>query len=234
MMMLKSQTKRLAAVGFSLVELLVVVTIVLIVSAVAIPNVLQGMRFLRLRSNATNIATLLQQARMRSVRDNRSYQLLFAPNAPGMNNNPILFVDGTVGPLSFNGTYDQGEPLTVLATDVQISNAAPAGAPDIFIQTAMAPDGAGGAQPMALQVAASLATAPTFNPRGIPCQINGGGTSSPTAVCNTTGGGNQPIGYVVYLQSTTIANDGWSAITVSPGGRIRTWIYAPTTVNRWR
>ena len=231
-----TKTRRSEMGGFSLIEALVVVAILLILAVVAVPNILQGMRMLRLRSNATNIATLLQQARMRAVRDNRSYQVLATNVAVGMNNNWILFVDGTMGPGSFGDGYTRGEPYTVLARDVIISNVAPAGAPNIFIQNAMAP---GAGVNLALQVSDStVATAPTFNPRGVPCRVAGGGLSSPTAACNTTNVGGagvpQPVAYVVYLQSTTVPNDGWSAVTVSPGGRIRSWIYAAQANARWR
>src|SRR5205823_2804861 len=63
--------------GFSIMELLIVVAIILIIAAVAIPNFQSVMAQIRLRSSASAVAGVIQQARIRSVRDNRIYSIAF-------------------------------------------------------------------------------------------------------------------------------------------------------------
>src|SRR5205823_2645935 len=116
--------------GFSLAELMVVVAIILMISAVAVPNVIRGMRLLRLRSTATNAVGIVQQARQLAARNNRNYQVILSV-VPG-SAIPALCVD-----LNADAACNRGEPLTPLATDVVVANVAPIN--DNKLEAAMMP-----------------------------------------------------------------------------------------------
>jgi prepilin-type N-terminal cleavage/methylation domain-containing protein len=211
--------------GFTLTELMIVVAITMVMAAVAVPNVLRGMRHLRLRSTASDIVNLLQQARQRAVHDNRNYQVLADFAAPGFTV-PVMFVD-----LNANGTYQRPEPMVPLERDVILGNAAPPGLNDNDAERAMAPGAPLGQ--MRLFVSVSQITAPSFNPRGSACQVTAS-PPTPTMGCNTTVGAvDKHVGFVIYLQSTTLPADGFAVVTVSPSGRIKRWSYDRTGPS-WR
>src|ERR1700756_3763468 len=80
---------RRAEAGFSLLELLAVLGILMVVAAIAIPKMLGITRAVRLRGSGTDYANLLQNARVRAVKDDRFYTVLTNTAA----NPPIAFVD---------------------------------------------------------------------------------------------------------------------------------------------
>src|SRR4029077_8104444 len=59
--------------GFTMVELLVVVILVMIVAGFAIPGMMSSLRQARIRGAASDYAVLLEQARTYAIRDNRYY-----------------------------------------------------------------------------------------------------------------------------------------------------------------
>jgi prepilin-type N-terminal cleavage/methylation domain-containing protein len=86
--------------GFSLVEVLIVVFIVLILAALAIPNMSTVIANIKLRGTATDLAGFVQQARITAVRKNATYTILF--NLTGGN--------GAYLDLNGNGSYDSAAP----------------------------------------------------------------------------------------------------------------------------
>ncbi|HET9408347.1 MAG TPA: GspH/FimT family pseudopilin [Candidatus Sulfotelmatobacter sp.] len=84
--------------GFSLIELVIVVAIVLIVTAIAVPNFTTAYNNIRLRSAANDLAGLIQQARMRSQKTNTIITINYAGQQ--------AFID-----LNNNGNLDQFEPV---------------------------------------------------------------------------------------------------------------------------
>ena len=64
--------------GFSLLEVLVVVLIVGIATAVLAPSTLQQLKKARLGSTASNVANLMNQTRLRAIRDNTIYTVQVA------------------------------------------------------------------------------------------------------------------------------------------------------------
>jgi prepilin-type N-terminal cleavage/methylation domain-containing protein len=204
--------------GFSLTEMLIVVAIALVIATVAIPQVLNGMRNLRLRNSATNVAGLIQQTRQRAVRDNRNYAMLSGL----INNQSMVYID-----LNNDAQYNRvpPEPMVLLDTDITLNNAAPNLA---NLQNLVTPAAA-------MDFRASSGTQanhPAFNPRGWPCLPAGGGGPFGIPSCQiTAGAGNPPVGYVYFLRSATMPIDGWAAVTVSPGGRIRTWRCSTNVAN---
>jgi len=227
--MKSGKNSKLSTGGFSLVELLVVIAVILIVAAVATPNVVNALRTQRLRGTATDYASLLQRTRIRAVEDNRFYGQRVG-NDP---NNPtalIAYID--MYPQLGNGTSGQGaynlgppsDPLISFASDVVQIPAG--GVPNTAALAAQVlPAGA----PIGLTDAP-----PFFSARGLPCTPTAG-APPPSCDINTPaggpGGGFLPVAYVTYFQSLTSASI--EAVTVTPAGRIQHWLYTGNGPNFW-
>jgi prepilin-type N-terminal cleavage/methylation domain-containing protein len=69
--------------GFTLIELMLVVAILGVISAIAIPSVLNTSRQIRLSSAARQVERELQGARMKAVRSNRAIRVHFNCPAAG-------------------------------------------------------------------------------------------------------------------------------------------------------
>lgn len=154
---MKSQSKNRSLRGFSIVELLIVIAIILIISAIAFPKIQAATEGLKLRGTITDINGLMQQLRMQAVRANKSYTLKTLAATPG--NGITLWID-TNG----NGALDQGEPAIQLPLNTTLSNGA--GGPALLPPNTAIPP----------YIVANAATV-SFNERGLPC------SNPPT--CNT-------------------------------------------------
>ena len=64
--------------GFSLVEMLIVVTIIAIMAAVAVPNIAGYLRNYKVRGGAQQVAGEIQQARMKAITQNVNAGITFA------------------------------------------------------------------------------------------------------------------------------------------------------------
>lgn len=193
-----------AARGFSMLELLIVVAIVLIVSAMAVPVVMNSVRQMRVRATASEVAGILQTARMRAVRDNTYYHTLSTLVVEGGARRVQVWVD-----LDDDGAYDaatattEGEPVTLLPSS-------------IFFRA----DGNPSTDTMKLAYDAEAPTVtPRFNARGLPCTMNG-------SICET---GSPPVGFQYYMSGPGLfGGEIWAAVSVSPAGRIKTWTWTGT------
>lgn len=190
--------------GFSLVELVAVVAIILIVMAFAMPNLLTAISNVRLQGSASDIASLIQQIRMRAVRDNH-FQVGACQPA---NSCSLFWLD-----VNRDGVPNASEPQLQLPTGMTV-----------------VPDGSGNPA-MALAALgftpAASSPPPSFNASGIPCSLN---NTNPTlaTVCSSV----PPPGFVFFLRGQRYsASAGWAAISVSPAGRTRAWIWNGTS---WR
>jgi Tfp pilus assembly protein FimT len=145
--------------GYSLVELMIALILVMILAAFAIPNMATAIATLKLRGSASDFAGLVQLARTTAIRKNVTFTILF--NLAG--------VKGAYVDLSGNGSFDTGEPM------IQFGGNA---------NQVAAPGGASGA-PTNLDAASGLLgwTASSgnisFNARGLPCDsgVNPCGTN---------------------------------------------------------
>lgn len=195
--------------GFSLLELLVTLGILLVVIAIAIPQMQQLIRTVRLRGAGTDYANLLQNARIRAVKDGKYYTTL----TDTVVTPSIAFVD-----INGSGAYEVGEPMMAFRAN---TSPAPFGAGPSLANLKMqflppTPSG---------QASLSAAGAsPSFGSRGLPCTPVVGATGSTTCPYLTPPNFT-PTSFVTFIQDTS---GGWAAITITPAGRIREWSYSPS------
>src|SRR5256885_10132076 len=74
-MRLRDRKIRTAQAGFSMIEVLIVVAIIMIISAMAAPNVITSLRQVKLRGASSSMINIFEQARMLAVRDNKGYMV---------------------------------------------------------------------------------------------------------------------------------------------------------------
>jgi prepilin-type N-terminal cleavage/methylation domain-containing protein len=204
--------------GFSVLELLIVVTIILIVLGYAIPIWITSLRSARIRGTESAYASILQIARTRAVNDDRYYSVYI--QAAAGDSPQMAYVD--IYPQNVNGTSGRGAP------PIGSYNPGPPADPMVMLSPEAVPQTQGSAPNTgnlltqfcgSCAAAIVLNTPPTWGPDGLPCALttSAGGTG---LVCNSAGG---PVAYVAYFQSST--NQEWDAVTISPAGRIKTWYY---------
>jgi prepilin-type N-terminal cleavage/methylation domain-containing protein len=104
--------------GYSLIEMSLVVAVVLILGALAIPTLTTAMANIRLRGATSDFAGLVQQARVTAVKKNGVYTIHFG--VPSGN--------GAYIELNGNGSYDSGEPMIQFGGNTN-QVAAPGGTP---------------------------------------------------------------------------------------------------------
>jgi Tfp pilus assembly protein FimT len=144
--------------GHSLLEVILVVTVILILAGIMIPTTVTVIANIKLRGAAADFAGLVQRARVIAIQKNATYTVLFGlPTGNG------AYID-----LNRNGSFDSGEPM------IQFGGNA---------NKVAAPGGATG-KPTNLDVAGGplgwTATSGniSFNNRGLPC-------NSGTTPCGT-------------------------------------------------
>ncbi len=115
--------------GFTLIEVMVVVAIVGIMSAVAIPSIINWLPNYRLSSAAGDIVSCLQEAKMRAVKENTNVIVIFSSNEYE------AFVDnGEGGGNAGNNIKDGSEPRIKnisMPADIDLSDFNDPGAADI-------------------------------------------------------------------------------------------------------
>jgi len=94
--------------GFSFMELMVVIAMIGILSAVALPGLLRGLPEQRLKNAARNLYADMQRARLLAVKENRSVSVRFGDNFYYFDN------DG-------NGSFTTGEFKRNLSEDGDVS-----------------------------------------------------------------------------------------------------------------
>ena len=76
-------TPRSAAAGFSMIELVVSLAVMLILTAVAVPSLLRSLRTYQLNSAAAQVSDMMKYTRFAAVRQNKKMSFLLTPGGPG-------------------------------------------------------------------------------------------------------------------------------------------------------
>ena len=177
--------------GFTLLELLMVVGVGVLVTAVAVPNVVVAVSNSRLRASMTSLSGIMQSTRMLAVNQNRAMTTHITVQPQGI----VAYAK-----LATNST-------PVYVNDMQVEMEAP-------IIKVTTPSGVGA--PPALSSAVLGFTPqtgdPSFNTRGMPCAYSAG-----TCINH---------GFAYYFHDNRPASTtGWSAVSISPAGRIKKWFW---------
>jgi prepilin-type N-terminal cleavage/methylation domain-containing protein len=206
-------SKQSTSAGFSLNELLIVVAIILVVAGMSLPSISRVIDNARLKSASQQLASLYQQARIRSTQDNTYYELL--STAPGVRPAQVCIdLDG-------DGACGATEPQIQLPLQVTLSNV---GLPVVLDQATLGFSPIGVEGSVMYNQRDLMVPGLAWNSRGLPCQRTT--TTSPCA--NLTPGG--AVAWVQYLQMQRSTIDtSYAAVTVSPTGHVRTWSYAPAS-----
>ena len=67
--------------GFSLIELLIVVAIILVITAIALPSLMTTIANSRLRGAVNSASGLIQQGRMTAIKDNKRINAAVSPRS---------------------------------------------------------------------------------------------------------------------------------------------------------
>lgn len=196
--------------GFSLLELIIGIAILMIVAAIAAEFVQKAAQTMRLQESAINYSNLLQQARLRAVRDDKYYTVLTATGGP---DGDMAFVD-----IAGTGTYVRGEPMMVFSAGVTPMSFG-SGPALTDLESRFLPN-----DPGSVLTVNTTALGPSFGPRGLPCTPTASGPAGTCPYLTPTG---VPTSYITFLQNAQDQN--WEAVTVTPAGRIRQWRYDGNT-----
>jgi prepilin-type N-terminal cleavage/methylation domain-containing protein len=195
-------TRHRAQRGFSMTELVIVVGIILVVAAVAIPNGIRVWYNMELRATADQVASLMQQGRLLAAKSNAYYVVCYRVNQ-GVQQ---VYLNQTVLTNTTPCTFVNGNTLTIdLPRQITAASAAPTGSsPSAYTLSTDTTSGT------PCDNTCTLA----FSPRGLPCKLD---TSAST--CSTPAST-----YFVYYFNE-VSSSGFGAVLVTKAGRTRafTW-----------
>src|SRR5260221_987679 len=151
--MLHSTTQKKGR-GFSVIELVIVVTIIMILAAISVPRLLNTVSDINLRYAATNISGLLQSARIQAVRKNTFYTV-----------QPTSLSTGGTGYYVHlqGGAYVSGDPVLPLGSQTTADIGLGSGAPN---ESTFASGSSSGGLTFAPN---SCSVAPTVTHAGLAC-----------------------------------------------------------------
>jgi prepilin-type N-terminal cleavage/methylation domain-containing protein len=201
--------------GFSLVELMIVVVIILVISALALPSMSRAITIIRLRGAASTVAGMIQKTRIEAVRTNRIMVLRERTLNDGVT--PVFWVDGAIPQTSTtssqNNQLDNFEPQAMISKEVTLEFS---GYPSFDSNALLGYTSTPSSTPFNL----------AFNQRGLPCTPNNSTsqiTSCPLTGISTTS--TSTSSYQYFFKLTSRFGDQWATITVTPAGRVRTWVW---------
>lgn len=211
--------------GFSLVELLVVMVVIITVAAVAVPQIMRTVELIRTRSSADQLAGMIQKIRQQAVKDNKFYT--------GVRQNI-----GITTKYCVDNNYDgfcQDTEFAIGLADYMTPAAAP---PDTSLITCgplgTIPCPAGYPQGLNYVPEAQNANwVASYNARGLPCVNKANPANQPVypndQCLQTDPVSGLPVGFLYVLQYQN--GQSFSAVAVTPAGRVTSWTYSGIDAN---
>ena len=186
--------------GFSLMELMIVVAIILLIGAISAPNIVETIRRYQMEASAREVHNMLLRARYDAIRFNRNITTLY--EAPAAADAPARYG------LDFNnnGVLDVNEPRAQLSVRITLIAAAPAGV-NVSLMQVVDP----AASPVVNtgywtpQMPAPPAYSITVTPRGTPLMTVPGST------------------HYLFLMQNQVYKSNVRALTMTSQGKVRSW-----------
>jgi type IV fimbrial biogenesis protein FimT len=190
--------------GFTMLELLIAVSVMLVLSGIIAPLVTNTVNNVKVRYSAFDLSGLCQKTRIDAARKNTHYTIATDTLTSSQVTGYFADENGT-------GTYASGEPLIEMANQVNLHIGSGSGAPSesTFITSLGYSSG-------------STTTMPSFNARGLPCVVSGSGTS---ATCPQVAG----QGFVYFLSRSGLFGTTWAAVAITPSGHVKVYGYDGTS-----
>jgi type IV fimbrial biogenesis protein FimT len=191
----RSGTRRSATAGFSMVELVVSICVMLVLTALAIPSLMHSLRTYQLNETAASVSDMLKFTRFEAVRRNKQISLQVSQSGTSW----IVWTDslgaGNGGPID---PRDKQQLIAGFATLL------PAGAPVPAPNAITASLGGG-----TLTTLSGANNSVTFDARG--------------AIRLGIDGGISNLVYVFYIGSNAGPDSGYRAVVLLPAGSTQTW-----------
>lgn len=183
--------------GFSLLEIMIVVGIGLIVTAVGLPRMTTAIANMKLRSSMTTVSGLLQNTRMLAVKKNKS-QMACHFNRTAMPYSLVYYVKDAANTCPSLSNGDTQVEMEAPITPYDAPTGSPA--PSVIANSQMG------------LLADPETSTPSFNSRGLPCLYSSGTCSN--------------VAFIKYFKDNRIGGSGgWAAISITPAGRIKRWFW---------
>jgi prepilin-type N-terminal cleavage/methylation domain-containing protein len=203
-----------SARGFTLLELIFVVCIVLVLAAIALPNFINSIGSGNLRGGMSQLSGIVNSCRTQAIKDNSTKRLRFTN--VGTDGRWAAYVDGAVDDASAPTglTSSTNRPMTigqVWLPQQMVKVSAPTGTSPASLTAAAMWGGTDMTQPESVKDIC-------FNSRGVPCNCPATSIGICTAIT---------MGYAYYFNYRTPST--WGAIGVSPAGRITTYFWDGTS-----
>lgn len=179
--------------GFTLLEVLIVIVVIAVLSALTVPRMVTAVNDISLRYVASDLSGLLQSARIQAVRTNVSQAVMAGTLPNGM---PAYYIDKTTA-----AGYTVGDTILPISPKYTVWRGAGSGAPN---ETAFLTSLNFTVDP--------AADPPSFSARGLPCI----GVSPCVPIL-----GQGFVMFV--SRPGIIGNVPWTAVVVNPSAHIQIW-----------